>query len=48
MQTCLSCLELSPRPAGGAESSPLLDFLNNSKNVADIDPKFCVPYPTLI
>ena len=31
---------------GGAESAPLLDFLNNSKTVADIDTKFGVPYPT--
>ena len=35
-------------PLGGAESVPLLDFLNNSKTVADIDTKFGVPYPTSI
>ena len=38
---------LNPRPAGEAESA-LLDFLNNSKTVADIDTKLCVPYPTSI
>ena len=41
------CAFFNPRPAGGAESAPLRDFLN-SKTVADIDAKFCVPYPTSI
>ena len=40
---------LTRAPLGGAESAPpLLNFLNNSKTIADIDTKFCVPHPTSI
>ena len=38
----------APRCTGGDRICPLLDFLNNSKIVADIDTKFDVPYPTSI
>ena len=44
----LTNAKLNQRPAGGTESAPLLDFLNNSKTVADIDTKFGIPYPTPI
>ena len=41
-------LRLTCAPLGAAESAPLLDFLNNSTTVADIDTKIGVPYTTSI
>ena len=50
LNTSELCFRLNPRPAGGGTESapPLLDFLNNSKTVLDIDTKFGVPYSTSI
>ena len=43
-----SVRQVNPRPAGGGRICPLLDFLNNSKTVADIDTLFLFGVPYLV